>query len=54
MARFKGKAPTRQDLFVPVVAAAILVIVVIFLIWFFVDRNGLMLYWNNLSASLHR
>jgi hypothetical protein len=54
MARFKGKAASRPDLVVPVVVAALLIVVLVFLIWFFVDRTGFTIYWNNLGSGFHR
>jgi hypothetical protein len=54
MARFKGRSATRPDLFVPVAVAAVLIVALVLLIWFFVDRNGFTIYWNSLGASLHR
>jgi hypothetical protein len=54
MARFKGKAATSPDLFVPVAVAAVVIVLLVFLIWFLVDRNGFTVYWNTLGASLHK
>ncbi len=54
MAKFKGKAASRPDLVVPVLAAALLIVVLVFLIWFFVDRTGFTIYWNSLGAAVHR
>jgi hypothetical protein len=41
MARFKGRAETRSDLFVPAVTAALLIILLVFLIWFLVNPVAL-------------
>jgi hypothetical protein len=54
MARFKGKAASRPDLVVPVALAAVLLVALVFLIWFFVDRTGFTIYWNSLGAAVHR
>ena len=54
MARYKGKTATRSDPFVPVAVAAVLIVAVVLLIWFLVDRNGFTIYWNSLGASFHR
>ena len=54
MARFKGKAATRPDIFVPLAVGAVLIVALVLLIWFLVDRNGFTIYWNSLGASVHR
>jgi len=54
LARFKGNVQKRNDSFVPVALIAVLIVVAILVIWYVVDRVGFMIYWNSLTASLHR
>ena len=54
MARFRGRAASRPDLFVPVAVGAVLIVAVVLLIWFLVDRAGFMIYWDTLAASVRR
>jgi hypothetical protein len=50
MARFKGRAAARPDLFVPVAIVAVVIVVLVLLIWSLVDPTGFTVWREGLLA----
>jgi hypothetical protein len=50
MARFKGRAATRPDLFVPVAVTAVVIVVLVLLIWSILDPVGFAVWRDGLLA----
>jgi len=54
MARFKGSVEAGRNLVVPVILGALLIILLVFVLWYVIDRAAFMVYWDSLGAAFRR